>query len=231
MRILIIEDEAVIADTIKEELATNYSVDTVATGKEGIYSGTVNDYDLIILDLALPDMSGREVCRSIRHHEVTTPILVLTANDEIIDKVTVLDSGADDYLTKPFNFDELSARIRALLRRNPQGLTSNILVLGDLIVDTVKRQVKRGGRTIRLRRKEFDLLEYLARNSGRVLTRGMILEHVWDSNVDSFTNAIDVHIKYLRDHIDKPFNKKLIKTVHGLGYKLDIHSDQKAEAS
>lgn len=220
MRILIIEDEKAMAMTVKDELRHTYAVDVCNSGKDGSYQARVNEYDAIILDLTLPDMTGIEVCRSIRQDDVTTPILVLTGRNETESKIHALDAGADDYLTKPFSFNELKARIRALLRRSPHGQLNNKLLLGDLILDTANRTVRRADQDITLRRKEFDLLEYLLRNKNRVVTRSMILEHVWDNNVDFFTNAIDVHIKYLRDRIDRPFDRKLIKTVHGLGYKI-----------
>lgn len=221
MRILIIEDHEDIAASIKDELRHTYAVDICLTGKEGSYQARTNEYDLIILDLSLPDASGIDICREIRNDNNNTPILILTGIDETESKVVALDAGADDYLIKPFSNDELSARIRALMRRRNESMTSNILRVEDLRLDTAQRTVVRNSHEIVLRRKEFDLLEYLMRNAGRVLTRSMILEHVWDNNVDFFTNAIDVHIKYLRDQVDRPFKKKLIKTVHGLGYKLE----------
>lgn len=220
MRVLIVEDQKDIAQAIKEELRSTYAVDICRTGKDGSYQARVNEYDLILLDLSLPDMTGIEVCKEIRADGITVPILILTGQHETESKVAALDGGADDYLTKPFSYSELSARIRALLRRRNEETKSNTLTLDDLVIDIAERRVFRGGKEITLRRKEFDLLEYMMRNIGRVLTRSMILEHVWDNNVDFFTNAIDVHIKYLRDHVDRPFAKQLIKTVHGLGYKI-----------
>lgn len=220
MRILIVEDHKDIAESIKEELRPTYAVDICTTGRDGSYQARTNEYDLIILDITLPDISGIDVCHQIRADGITTPILMLTGEAEVESKVIALDTGADDYLTKPFNFDELSARIRALMRRAQDAMTSNKITVDDLILDTAQRTVTRGHKIIKLRRKEFDLLEYMMRNAGKVLTRSMILEHVWDNNVDFFTNAIDVHVKYLRDQIDRPFKKKLIKTVHGLGYTL-----------
>lgn len=219
MRILIVEDQDDIAQSIREELRQTYAVDICNNGKEGSFQARTNEYDLILLDINLPDKSGFEICREIRADDIHTPILMLTGVGEIDSKVEALDIGADDYLTKPFSFKELNARIRALMRRT-QDAPANTLTVDDLSVDTVQRSVIRGNKTIKLRRKEYDLLEYMMRNVGRVLTRSMILEHVWDNNVDFFTNAIDVHVKYLRDQVDRPFKKKLIKTVHGLGYRL-----------
>lgn len=221
MRILLIEDEKDTAQILKRNLDNYFTVEVAYSGEEGEYLASVNDYDLIILDLMLPDMNGMEVTRKLRDNKIFTPILVLTAQFETESKIKALDLGADDYLTKPFSIEELLARIRALLRRPPQVLTSNIISVGDLIIDLNKRLVMRSGKTLFLRRKEFYLLEYLARNVGRVITRSMILDHVWESSNESLTNIVDVHIKYLRDQIDKPFNTKLIKTVHGMGYKIE----------
>ncbi len=221
MRVLIIEDDEEIAAALQRGLEPHYAVDTVHLGARGAFQADVNQYDLIILDLGLPDINGVEACRKMRADQIQTPILILTGKDSIEDKVAALDAGADDYLTKPFSFTELSARIRALLRRNPESLTSNILAVDNLVLNIATRTVERAGAIISLRRKEFDLLEYLMRNQGRVLTRSMILEHVWDMEVDSFSNATDVHIKHLRDHVDKPYPKKLIKTIHGVGYKIE----------
>ncbi len=221
MKILIIEDDRQTAETIRDVLKDYYAVDVSYSGKDGEYQASVNEYDAIILDVVLPDMDGVEVCKKIRENEIKTPILMLTGKTETKDKVTALDSGADDYLTKPFKFAELLARIRALMRRAPSTLDSNTLSVGNLSLDIGTNKVKRNDKTIPLRRKEFGLLEYLMRNRGRVLTRSMILEHVWDSDTDPITNTVDVHINYLRDKIDRPFPTQLIKTVHGLGYKIE----------
>lgn len=221
MKILIIEDDRQTAETIRDVMKDYYAVDISYTGEDGEYQASVNEYDVIVLDVVLPDINGVEVCKRIRENEIKTPILMLTGKTEIKDKVTALDSGADDYLTKPFKFAELLARIRALMRRNPGTLSSNTLCVGNLSLDIVKNMVKRNDKTIPLRRKEFGLLEYLMRNRGRVLTRSMILEHVWESDTDPITNTVDVHINYLRGKIDRPFTDQLIKTVHGLGYKIE----------
>lgn len=221
MRILIIEDDKETAQTLKEELGKYFVVELALSGEDGEYKSQINNYDLIILDYILPDINGLEVCIKIRANRIHTPILMLTGQQEMQKKVEALNSGADDYLTKPFSFDELLARIRAILRRGPKTLTSNNISVGDLILDLHRKIVKRKGVSIFLRRKELYILEYLMRNQGKVITREMILDHVWDSMSDSLTNTIDVHIKYLRDSVDKPFDKKLIKTIYGLGYKIE----------
>ena len=221
MKALFIEDDKELAETLKEELSSRFIIDLAFSGEEGEYNSFVNDYDVIIIDYNLPGINGIEVCRKIREGNIRTPILMLTGEVEVSKKIEALNSGADDYLTKPFVLEELLARIKALLRRPPQMLHSNIISIGDLTIDTDNQQVARNGKTILLRKKEFHLLEYLARNEGRIITREMILDHVWESLEEPITNTIDVHIKYLRDHIDKEFDKKLIKTVHGMGYKIE----------
>ncbi|MBI2039655.1 response regulator transcription factor [Candidatus Microgenomates bacterium] len=220
MKILVVDDDQEIVDTLKDQLTAYFIIETAQTGEEGEFLAQVNDYDLIILDYLLPDISGLEICQKLRENNIKTPILMLTGKDEVAEKVKALNVGIDDYLTKPFNFDELLARIKALLRR-PHPIQSNLINVGDLTIDLDKGVVRRGQKVIHLRRKELYLLEYLARNVGRVISREMILEHVWDSTEEPLTNTVDVHIKYLRDHVDREFNKKLIKTVHGLGYKLE----------
>jgi DNA-binding response OmpR family regulator len=221
MRILIIEDEHDIARTLSELLSRTYVIETASTGADGIYKAEINAYNLIILDLGLPDLNGLEVCKRIRGAGITAPILILTAKISIEDKVSALDSYADDYLTKPFNIAELEARIRALLRRNPTSLTPHQLIIDDLILDTSSRRVTRAGIEIILGRKGFDLLEFLMRRHGQAVSRTNILEHVWDTETDSLTNFIDVNIKYLRDKIDRPFSHPLIKTVRGFGYRIE----------
>lgn len=220
MKILIIEDDKQTAETIRDEIKDYYAVDVAYTGADGGYQASINDYDLILLDLILPDIGGIKICKKVRQAGIKTPILILTGQTEIKDKVSALDAGADDYLTKPFNFTELLARIRALMRRNPDTIPSNLLTIGDLNLDTAKNIVKHKQEIIFLRRKEFGLLEYLMRNQGQVLTRSMILEHVWESDTNPITNSVDVHINSLRKKIDKPFGTSLIKTVHCLGYKI-----------
>jgi len=209
------------AATLKEELEKDYLVEVSFSGEDGEYQAEVNACDLIILDLGLPDKNGLEVCRNIRIRRIQVPLLVLTGEYDVQTKVALFEAGADDYLIKPFNFAELKVRIRALLRRQQHVLVSHVLSTQDLTLDLNKKIVKRGVTNISLRRKEFYLLEYLVRNAGNVVSRTMILDNVWESDCDSLTNIVDVHIKYLRDQIDRSFKKKLIKTVHGLGYKLE----------
>jgi DNA-binding response OmpR family regulator len=221
MKILFIEDDKELAETLKEELENYFTVDLAFSGEEGEYASFVNGYDLIIIDYNLPGLNGIELCKKIRVGRIKIPVLMLTGEVEVTKKIEALNAGVDDYLTKPFVFGELLARIKALLRRPPQTMRSNIISIKDLVIDLDNQQVMRNGKHISLRKKEFQLLEYLARNVGRVITRDMILDHVWDSIEEPVTNTIDVHIKYLRDHIDKEFDKKLIKTVHGMGYKLE----------
>lgn len=221
MKILIIEDEKDIASFVKKGLqAEHFTVDLAANGKDGSYLALTNDYDLAILDLRLPDIYGLEVFKKIKEGKPRLPIIILTVESEVKKKVEAFDLGANDYLTKPFAIEELTARIRALLNRNNLDSSMTMLKIDDLEMDLKTHEVKRGGKKIDLRHREFDLLEYLMRNPRIVLTRSMILEHVWDMNVDPFTNTVDVHVRYLRKKIDDDFKKKLIKTVHGSGYKI-----------
>jgi two-component system copper resistance phosphate regulon response regulator CusR len=221
MRILLVEDDSSIVEALTEKLGSHYIVDFATTGEKGLYKAQINPYDLIILDLNLPDTNGIALCRLIRANAVRSPILALTAEDNINTKVTMLDAGADDYLTKPFSGHELTARIRALLRRQSQTATVNRLEVDDLILDPVRRIAVRGKILLPLRRKEFDLLEYMVRNSNKTLRRETLLHHVWSDDSNSYSNLVDAHIKTLRDRVDKPFTKKLIRTVYGIGYCLD----------
>ena len=220
MRILVVEDEKKIADFVKRGLREEgYAVDVAYDGKEGYLLASANDYDIIILDLMLPQMDGVTVCKKLREAKVKSPIIMLTAKDTVQDKVTGLDSGADDYVTKPFSFEELLARMRAVLRKEEaRGATK--LQAADLVLDLVAHKVARGGNEIELTTKEYALLEYLMRNAGTIVTRTMISEHVWDIDFDTFTNVIDVYINYLRNKIDHGYKKKLIHTVRGRGYLL-----------
>lgn len=221
MRILLAENDGKTANIIIESLASAYVLERVGNGKDALEKALLNDYGVIILGLGLPGLGGVDVCQKLRTRDVLTPIIILTGAAENIElMISGLDAGADDYLVTPFNEQELSARIRALLRRNFPEVRDDSIVVGDLCISLSRREVRRSGQLVGLRRKEFDLLEYLARNTDRVLTRQMILDNVWDSDVNVFTNTVDVHIKHLRDKIDRPYPKKLIKTVHGLGYKL-----------
>jgi DNA-binding response OmpR family regulator len=219
MRVLIVEDEKKVASFIKKGLQQEgYAADAVHNGTEACQNALLLDYDLIVLDLMLPAKSGLEVLREIRSKKPNLPVLVLTAKGAVDDKVAGLDAGADDYLIKPFAFAELSARIRALLRRGSQENTR--LKLADLEMDTASRQVRRSGQAIDLKLKEYALLEFLLRNVHRPVTRTMIVEHVWDIHFDSVSNVVDVHINSLRNKIDKGFSRPLIHTVRGVGYML-----------
>ena len=220
MRILIVEDEKKIADFIKRGLREeNYAVDAALDGLEGLRMAEENPSDLVILDVMLPGMDGLTLCAKLREHGFAKPILMLTAKDLVEDKVKGLDSGANDYLTKPFAFEELLARVRALLRKTPDQ-PSTTLKAGDLELDLRTHKALRAGRELVLSVKEFALLEYLLRNQGAIVTRTMISEHVWDINFDTATNVIDVYINYLRRKIDDGRAKKLIHTVRGKGYIL-----------
>ncbi len=218
MRILIVEDDKKVAGFIKRGFEEEtYAVDVAYDGEEGFFLGEQNQYDLIILDLMLPKMDGLEILTRLREKKVDTPILLLTAKDSVEDKVTGLNKGADDYLTKPFAFSELLARVRVLLRRG-KAETKTVLQISDLFLDLVSHKVKRNGEEIELTGKEYSLLEYFMRNQGKVLTRTMIAEHVWDYNFDTFTNVIDVYINHLRKKIDKNHSTKLLHTLRGVGY-------------
>ena len=218
MRLLVIEDEKKVSSFIKKGLEEeHYAVDVAHDGEEGLYLTETNDYDLVILDLMIPKIHGWEVLKRIRAKRNNVSILVLTARDSIEDKVKGLDSGCDDYLTKPFAFAELLARIRALLRRE-KAEKEPILRIADLTLSLVTHKVARRGREIELTSREYSLLEYFMRNPDKVLTRTMISEHVWDYHFDSMTNVIDVYVNYLRKKIDKDFEPKLIHTLRGIGY-------------
>jgi heavy metal response regulator len=220
MHILVIEDEKKVARLIQKGLEEEeYAVDVAHDGERGFSMSEAHEYDLLIVDVMLPKMNGLELVRMIRSRKGKTPILVLTAKATTEDKVAGLDSGADDYLTKPFAFEELLARVRSLLRRGAQQ-KSTILAIADLELDTVTHKAKRGGRTIELTAKEYALLDYFLQNKDRVLTRSAISEHIWDYNFDTGTNIIDVYINHLRNKVDNNFDKKLIHTVRGVGYVL-----------
>lgn len=220
MRILVVEDEKKIADFIKRGLKEEgYAVDSAADGEEGLFLAKTNDYDLVLLDLMLPKIDGLAVCKKLKEANIKTPVIMLTAKNTVKDKVLGLDSGADDYLTKPFAFEELLARIRAILRKKDTHAPTS-LKAADLVLDLLTHKVTRGDKEIELTAKEYSLLEYLMRNEGVIVTRTMISEHVWDIDFDTFTNVIDVYINYLRNKIDSGFKKKLIHTVRGRGYIL-----------
>src|ERR1700691_1177334 len=220
MRILLVEDEKKVADIVARGLkAERYAVDVVHDGQSGWEMASAYDYDLAILDLMLPGLSGTELLEKIRRKNQQVPILVLTARDGMTDKVKNFEAGADDYLTKPFAFAELLVRIKALLRRGPVN-RSSVLRVADLEIDRLSQNVKRAGRKIELTAKEYSLLEYLATQPGRVFSRTMIIEHVWDQSFEGLTNIVDVYVRHLRGKVDDPFPTKLIKTVRGVGYGL-----------
>jgi len=224
MKILVVEDEERVAHFIQKGLKEEgHAVDVSYDGEDGEFLAEVNDYDLIILDLMLPKKNGLIVCRELRAGGVATPVLMLTARDSVEDKVRGLDAGADDYLAKPFAFEELLARVRALLRRQSDN-KSPVLSIADLELDPISRRVSRNETPIRLTTKEYALLEYLLRNPGKVLSRTLIGEHVWDMNFDPESNVIDVYISHLRSKIDKGFDIPLLHTLRGQGYLLSDDS-------
>ncbi len=221
MKLLVVEDNRALAASLKRQLGKQFVMDIAPTGEEGLRLGMSGGYDVIILDLELPDKNGFEVCKKLRANSVKTPILILTANKQLNSRVDLLDSGADDYVTKPFHVVEIRARLHALLRRAANDYKTELLEVNDLVIDVRRRHVKRAGQDITLRRKEFDILEYLARNRGRAVTRSMILDYAWEAGSEGWNNTVDVHIKHLRDKIDKPFKSSFIKTAYGIGYMLD----------
>ncbi len=220
MRILIVEDNRSLNQSLLRSLEEDgHAVDAAFDGSEGEYLAEVTEYDTIILDIMLPKKNGLEVCRALRHKGLRTPILTLTARDAIEDRVTGLDSGADDYLVKPFAMAELRARLRALMRRDLPDKSGELQV-GDLTLDPATHKVERGGKQIDLTSKEFALLEYFMRNPERLITREMAEEHVWDYDYEGVSNVIDVYIRRLRRKVDDPFTIKLLETVRGAGYRL-----------
>lgn len=220
MRILLVEDEKKIASFIERGLKEeHYAVDVAGDAEKALFLAEVNIYDLMIVDIMLPGKDGLAVCRELRGKKIDVPILILTAKDTVRDKVLGLNSGADDYLTKPFAFEELLARVRALLRRKKAD-KATLLKIADLELDQVTHKVRRAGQEISLTSKEYALLEYFMLNASQVITRTMISEHVWNEDFDSFTNVIDVYVNYLRNNIDRGFKKQLINTIRGVGYIL-----------
>lgn len=221
MKILVVEDDKKVGGFLERGLREEqYAVELCRNGKEAVHLASVNSYDVIILDIMLPGKDGFDVCRELRRKSVLTPILMLTAKDALEDKVSGLSEGADDYLTKPFSFEELLARIRALMRRN-QEYKTGVLTAGDLKLDPVRREVKRGERSITLTGKEYALLEYLLRNKGRIVTQTQIIDHVWDRNYEGTSNIVNVYLNRLREKIDKNFDTRLIKTVRGIGFTIE----------
>jgi two-component system, OmpR family, copper resistance phosphate regulon response regulator CusR len=220
MRILVVEDDAPLASFLSKGLeAEHYAVDVAPDGEEARWLASECEYDLMLLDLNLPKLDGISLLRIIRPKRPSLPVLVLTGRSRIEDRVHALDSGADDCLLKPFSFTELSARVRALMRRRPVA-AELVLKVGDLELNRVERTVRRAGKRIELTSKEFGLLEYLARNAGHRITRNMIVEHVWNLSFDTGTNVVDVYINYLRKKVDEGFSPKLIHTVRGVGYEM-----------
>lgn len=227
MKILVVEDDRAIASAVKDGLEDeHYAVDVAYDGDEGYRTARADEYDVIILDVMMPEMNGFEVCAKLRAEGHKTPILMLTAKDQDRDIVQGLDSGADDYLAKPFSFEVLLARVRALLRR-PSTKTDEVLRVGDLNLDPASKQVERAGKPINLTAKEYAVLEYLMRHAGIVQSKETIIQHVWDFDADVLPNNVELFIMFLRRKIDKPFKQKLIHTVPGFGYKIDVENAKK----
>lgn len=221
MRILVVEDEPRMANVIARGLREqSYAVDVAPDGINGLYQASINDYDVIVLDVLLPQRDGYEVCRELRQRGNTTPVLMLTARATVDDRITGFDAGADDYLTKPFSFRELLARIRALLRRDSQ-LRPDVLEIADLVVDSASHRVVRANKEVQLTAKEYALLEYLARRRGQLVSRSEIAAHVWDDSFDPFSNTIEVYMNRLRKKIDGDHATKLLHTRRGEGYILE----------
>jgi heavy metal response regulator len=222
MRILVIEDEQRLAEVLRRGLEEHgYAVDVAHDGEEGLQLAELEPYDLVVLDVMLPRLDGYTVCRRLRAGRRNVPVLMLTARDAVDDRVAGLDSGADDYLVKPFAFRELLARVRALLRRG--GLSRDpVLRVADLEIDTVSHEVRRGGRPVRLTSKEYAVLEYFARNPNRVLTRTQIAEHIWDYNFVAMSNVVDVYVGYLRRKLEDHGEPQLLQTIRGTGYQLKV---------
>ena len=227
MRILVVEDEKRIADFLSRGLeSAGYAVDVAHDGARALDLAHATEYDLVILDLGLPDMDGMAVLQKIRNRKTSPPVLILSARGAVDERVKGLETGADDYLVKPFAFVELLARVRVLLRRGQP--TPERLQVGDLTLDCIRRKVTRAGENIELAPKEFSILEYLMRNRGRPLSRTMIVEHVWDMDYDGLTNIVDVYIRHLRSKIDDKWPQKMIQTVRGIGYLLEAPEPQRA---
>ena len=222
MRILVVDDDTRLCSIVRRGLLEEaYAVDVAYDGEDGEYMAEVNPYDLIVLDIMMPKKDGIQVCRELREKRINTPILMLTAKDAVEDRVRGLDAGADDYMVKPFAFNELLARVRALLRREAMTKSPEIAV-GDLVLNTLTRQVRRGDRTIDLTTKEYVILEYFMRHPNAVVTRTTLEEHAWDYNFDSMSNLVDVYIRRLRRKLDNDDGESLLQTVRGAGYRLRV---------
>ncbi|WP_041437991.1 response regulator [Thermodesulfobium narugense] len=220
MRLLIVEDEKTLANLIKKGFEEEgYAVDVTYNGEDGLFFAKNNIYDAIVLDIMLPIIDGISLLKELREQNISTPVIILTAKDSVKDKVLGLDSGSDDYLTKPFSFEELLSRVRALIRRR-FATSSPIIKISDLVIDTAQKTIKRGNKRIDLSAKEYALLEYLALNKNKVISRTSIIEHLYDEDFDLYSNVIDVFINRIRNKIDKDFDKKLIHTYRGIGYSL-----------
>ncbi len=221
MRILLIEDDEKVSRAVSRGLeAERLAVDTVSDGHEALAMAQAGSYDLVILDLMLPGLHGTELLKRLRRADADVPVLVLTARDAVADKITNFEAGADDYLPKPFAFAELAVRVKALLRRGPVS-RANVLRIADLEIDRLSHQVRRGGEPIKLTAKEYSLAEYLGLTKGRVVSRSMIVEHVWDQSFEGLTNIVDVYVRQLRAKLDEPFKHRLIHTARGAGYYLN----------
>ncbi|HEY8369602.1 MAG TPA: response regulator transcription factor [Thermodesulfobacteriota bacterium] len=229
MRVLVVEDERKVASFVQRSLEEEgFAVDVAYDGRVGLERALATDYDAVVLDVMLPEKDGLAVVSAMREEGRRTPVLLLTARQAVGDRVKGLDAGADDYLVKPFAVEELLARVRALIRRK-DGIRPGPLTVGDLVLDPDTRRARRGDREIELTAKEYALLDYFMRNAGRVLTRAMIAEHVWNVDFDTFSNVIDVYVNYLRNKIDAPFDTKLIKTVRGMGYMIEAPKEAPAK--
>lgn len=232
MKVLVIEDNPRLAEKVKKQLQKCYIVEVADSGEAALNQLIQAAFDCILLDLGLPDMPGLELCRRIRKLSIHIPILVVTGVDNVNSRVALLAAGADDYITKPFEFAELKARIIALTRRSPRTTRTDKITVGDLVLEPATRKVTRAGINVALRKKEFDILEYLMLNVGHVVSRQAIINQAWPITARSWTGSVDVHIKQLRDKIDKPFNNPLIKTYYGVGYMVDVpevNNNQKGE--